>query len=317
MKLIRWGIFIIILLTSALASISANAQAEDTQFFPETGHSVTGEFLREYKKPSDPSLVYGFPITDVFSYPGDNHKYQYFQKALFLFDPDNIPGFQVSQLPLGKMLYPPEPAPTFAPNSTGCQLFTDSGTPYSVCYAFLDFFNDHGGVSQFGYPITNFENRDGMIVQYFQRARFEWHPERSPGYRVLLSDLGYEYFNEHGEYPELLLPKLGDNLPQSILALRVEIFPVYAVVPRIGEQTLYVVVQDQNSRPVTDAKVNMLVTLPSGKMDFYDMAVTNKEGIAKITFNILSDKTGIAEVSVSGIYENIMERSTSSFCIWW
>jgi len=314
---IRWGYFLIIFLTSTLAGSSAYAQGADSQFFPETGHYVTGEFLKVFNKASNPVLVYGFPITDAFSHPGDNRHYQYFEKALFLFDPDNTPGFQVKPLPLGKMLYPIEPAPTFTPISTGCQVFPDSGFTYSVCYAFLDFFQDHGGVSQFGYPISNFETREGMIVQYFQRARFEWHPELPSGNRVMISNLGYEYFKKNDENPELLLPNLGDNLPQSILALRVHTFPVYAVVPRIGTQTIYVVVQDQNHRPISGVKVNMFVTLPSGNTQFHDMAVTNNDGIAKITFDIISQSTGLAEVSVNAIYENITEQTISSFRIWW
>jgi len=43
----------------------------------------------------------------------------------------------------------------------------------------------------YGYPITEqFTSRDGRLVQYFQRARFEFHPELPAGQRVSLTPLG-------------------------------------------------------------------------------------------------------------------------------
>jgi hypothetical protein len=206
----------------------------------------------------------------------------------------------------------------YTPISSGCQVFPDSGLPFSVCYAFLDFFEEHGGVSQFGYPISNFENRDDLIVQYFQKARFEWHPELPSGNRVILSNLGSEYFKKVGENPDLLMPQLGDNIPQSILALHVTPFPVYAVVPRISKQTMYIVVQDQNHRPLPGVIVNMTVKPPGVEKDTQPFsAVTNKAGIAKITFDINYEYTGLAEVRVTAIHENLVKKVISSFWVWW
>jgi hypothetical protein len=59
-----------------------------------------------------------------------------------------------------------------------------------------DYWNAHGGLQQFGYPITEeFQEvspTDGNVytVQYFERARFEWHPENRPPYDILLGLLG-------------------------------------------------------------------------------------------------------------------------------
>jgi hypothetical protein len=61
---------------------------------------------------------------------------------------------------------------------------------------FRDYWNAHGGLGQFGYPITEqFQEAnptDGKMytVQYFERARFEWHPENRPPFDVLLGLLG-------------------------------------------------------------------------------------------------------------------------------
>src|SRR5205085_4831380 len=60
----------------------------------------------------------------------------------------------------------------------------------------LDYWNRYGGLAQFGYPITP-EFQDGnsdVIIQYFERARFELHSEFKytdyDVYYVLLGLLG-------------------------------------------------------------------------------------------------------------------------------
>jgi hypothetical protein len=61
----------------------------------------------------------------------------------------------------------------------------------------------------YGFPITEaFQDQTiGFIVQYFQHARFERHPENPPELRVIVSPLG-EYLYS----PEKPLP-LPDNFP--------------------------------------------------------------------------------------------------------
>ena len=43
-------------------------------------------------------------------------------------------------------------------------------------YGFYQFWEYHGGVPIFGYPLTNEMQEDGLTVQWFERARFELHP---------------------------------------------------------------------------------------------------------------------------------------------
>ncbi len=42
---------------------------------------------------------------------------------------------------------------------------------------FLTWWLEHGGVMIFGYPISDEMVENGRVVQYFERARFEYHPE--------------------------------------------------------------------------------------------------------------------------------------------
>ncbi|MBM4422959.1 MAG: hypothetical protein FJ030_06140 [Chloroflexi bacterium] len=70
--------------------------------------------------------------------------------------------------------------------------FDDTG--HTVRGALLAYFDSHGGLAVFGYPITD-DFRDestGLVVQYFQYARFEWHPENPEGSQVQLGRLGVE-----------------------------------------------------------------------------------------------------------------------------
>ncbi len=45
-----------------------------------------------------------------------------------------------------------------------------------VGFAFKEYFDAHGGVARFGYPVTNEFQRAGLTVQYFEKARFEYRP---------------------------------------------------------------------------------------------------------------------------------------------
>jgi hypothetical protein len=77
---------------------------------------------------------------------------------------------------------------------TACRTFL--GTGKVLCGKFLSYWQGHGGLPQFGYPISNqFSEKsplDGKeyVVQYFERTVFELHPENKPPYDVLLSLLG-------------------------------------------------------------------------------------------------------------------------------
>lgn len=72
-------------------------------------------------------------------------------------------------------------------------------TGHYVGHGFWEYWRDNGGLMIFGYPLTDeIEEPDPKapggkrVVQYFERAVFEWHPENDPPYRVLLRRLGAE-----------------------------------------------------------------------------------------------------------------------------
>src|SRR5918997_4613270 len=61
---------------------------------------------------------------------------------------------------------------------------------------FLEYWEQNGGLAVFGYPVTHARperNRDtgkSYLTQWFERNRFELHPENQPPYDVLLGRLG-------------------------------------------------------------------------------------------------------------------------------
>ncbi|MFL5733136.1 MAG: hypothetical protein ACJ78Q_08020 [Chloroflexia bacterium] len=83
---------------------------------------------------------------------------------------------------------------TNAQSSGGCRTFPETG--HKVCGRFLDYWQSHGGLPQQGYPLseefteTSALNGLPYVVQYFERAVFEYHPENKPPYDVELSQLG-------------------------------------------------------------------------------------------------------------------------------
>jgi hypothetical protein len=98
-------------------------------------------------------------------------------------------------------------ATSHAQTQNACRKFDATG--YSVCGRFLDYWMDHGGIVQQGYPISgefaevSDLNGKPYVVQYFERAVFELHPENQPPYDVLLTQLGT--IRGHEKYPQGML----------------------------------------------------------------------------------------------------------------
>lgn len=81
-------------------------------------------------------------------------------------------------------------------------------TQHAVRGEFLEFFDTYGGLSIFGYPRTEPFVQDGFVVQYFQNARFESHPENPAPYRVQLGLLGVDLKYER---PRIVPPAISSR----------------------------------------------------------------------------------------------------------
>ncbi|MCO5177580.1 MAG: hypothetical protein M9890_11525, partial [Thermomicrobiales bacterium] len=74
---------------------------------------------------------------------------------------------------------------------SGCDFVAE--TQHNICEPFRAYWNAHGGADAFGQPLTEMHYEGDLLVQYFERARFEWHSELAgTEWQILLGLLGAE-----------------------------------------------------------------------------------------------------------------------------
>ncbi len=184
-------------------------------YFPLTGHHLDNRFgFLDYWRAHGQVMRFGYPLTEVIEEHG--RPVQYFERARMEYHAE-FAGTSSSVLLglLGRARAGGEEFP-IGPAGPG-RLFPETG--YTVIGKFLQFWNKHGGLPVFGYPISESYVEpapDGqeMVVQWFERARLEYHPENVPAffqerakangaemlmlYEVLMGQLGREVAVAHG-----------------------------------------------------------------------------------------------------------------------
>ena len=310
--------FLSLLITLTLLTASwgiVRAQAPSTKYFSETGHNVTGEFLTFYNNNLNATFLYGYPITEQFT-SIDGKNVQYFQRARFEYFTELPEGQRVLLTPLGKETYASSGDTFNVENPFSCRNYVETG--FSVCFSFLEFFDLYGGSNQFGFPISGFEYREDKLVQYFEKTRLEWQPWKLEGQRVVVSDLGRVYFDKLGEDPALLAPASPvDNAPKVITSLQVRAFALKAVTLTSDNQTFFVIVQDQNGSPVSNASCTAVVHWPNGINDL-TVITTNETGIGIISLEFTNQPFGsLIYVDVTCLYNALSGATTTSFRIWY
>ncbi|GAC1544442.1 MAG: hypothetical protein NVS2B7_18750 [Herpetosiphon sp.] len=108
------------------------------------------------------------------------------------------------------------PTQRFFPNRAGLRFFAE--TSHAVREPFLNYWEKHGGLQAFGFPISEVVQEvleDGNVhdVQYFERVRMEEHLEH-PAQRVMLGLLGRALFL-HTPKPTLIPPLAPTPVPLS------------------------------------------------------------------------------------------------------
>ncbi|MGA7731876.1 MAG: hypothetical protein WCD37_11475 [Chloroflexia bacterium] len=179
--------------------------------FPQTGKSVCGRFL-QYWDAHGGLAQQGYPVSGEFQeaseIDGKTYTVQYFERAVFEAHPENKAPYDVLLSLLGRMKLEeryPGGAPDGDKGLVPGESLTFPQTGKMVSGAFLKYWREHGGLAQQGYPISNAMYQGDTraapprIVQYFERAVFELHPENDEPFSVLLSRLGAERFE--ARYP--------------------------------------------------------------------------------------------------------------------
>ena len=188
-------------------------------------HSLCGRF-KQYWDQHGGLPVFGFPITAAqpeLREDGRGHLTQWFERGRFEFHGANQAPYDVQLGRLGAERFSAShggmdfwSTPRDEGPRPGCQWFAE--TRINVCDSvasvgapgFLAYWREHGlefdgrrgtsypeSLALFGLPLTQVRRErlsDGREywVQWFERARFEWHPELPLRYRVLLGLLGNE-----------------------------------------------------------------------------------------------------------------------------
>lgn len=283
------ALLLAVVLGVALAPAAAAQTAAPAQplYFPQTGHNVEYPFL-DYFVQNGAASRFGYPITEAYPDDPTGMLIQYFQRARLEWHPGNPDPYKVQLGLLGEQLNRRQPALAAqdipSPSDPSCHYFPETG--HAACFQFLEYWRANGGLDQFGYPIAAPGLENGRIVQYFQRARLEWHPERVENQRVVLAPLGQIYFDfaqlDRGRLSPVL-PNAGANEQLRTLEMRAYASVNDAVVARGGTQTAYVVVTNQLRQPFAGAAVTLIVHYPSGDQSF-SLPATDSQGTSSINF---------------------------------
>jgi spore germination protein len=209
-------------LNTPATRIPAFPSTPERRYFPETGHSLSHGFKAFWER-SGGLPIFGYPLTEEFSEInpdlGKPFTVQYFERQRFEYHPE-LAGtpyeVQLGRLGvedakrrglLGHPAFQPIPASAV---SGDCWFFPETG--HAVCGRFLAYWRSYGlefgdpGISfreslaLFGYPISEpfTDPVTGLTIQYFERARFEYHPENPEPYQVLLGLLGRDLVRAKG-----------------------------------------------------------------------------------------------------------------------
>jgi hypothetical protein len=168
------------------------------RLFPETGKCVNEPFL-SYWNAHGQLPINGYPISDQFTQTledGKPYTVQYFERVRMELHPENQPPYDVLLGQFGRKIHPADPQ---VPAKPGAAYFAQTG--HNLAGNFLTYWSANGGLPQFGYPISEeftekLEDGKPYVVQYFERARFEHHPENKPPYDMLLGQFGRQILAE-------------------------------------------------------------------------------------------------------------------------
>lgn len=317
MRILKFALLTLAIIVTSfpISAVRAQAPEPEQEFISQTGHYVRGQFLKQYHRSPNYLTLFGYPITDEIIDPTNGRTVQYFQRARFDLIKDNA-GLHIEIAPLGELIYKEggETRPDLS-TSNKCRHFEKTGK--SVCLAFLDFYDAYDGQTYLGNPLSDFEVSDGMLVQYFENARMEWHPELTSGQKVVLTDLGRMYFDTRVGDPSFLEPALSNNLIGEPVKIETSAYVSQVLISANQTQIIYVVVQDQYLKPIQGADINIVVTQADGKNESYRLRTTNENGISRMEIPVKeSPLLSIVNIQVSAQYQSQTVHTATWFRVW-
>jgi hypothetical protein len=176
------------LLTVTPPRVRADGGTAGEACFQETGFCVRGRFLA-YWTANGGLAINGFPLSEErqeLLEDGNTYTVQYFERVRLEYHPENPAPWDVELGQFGRRVYHaaiPDPLPP-------------------IDERFRDYWLANGGLAQFGYPISvaypeRLEDGQTYTVQYFERARFELHPENPAPWDIEIGQFGRLIFAEN------------------------------------------------------------------------------------------------------------------------
>jgi type VII secretion-associated serine protease mycosin len=182
----------------------------EQHYFPETRHTLSGDFLRYWQRQGGLE-IFGFPISEVYRETGSDgtaHLVQFFERHRLELHPNQPEPYRVQLSRLGDEVLALQGRSWFTfekgTPTPGCLFFETTG--HTLCEPFLGSWRSHGleidgrpgttfeeSLALFGQPLSEVQPEEvspgvWVPVQWFERARFEDHSPNG----VLLGLLGRE-----------------------------------------------------------------------------------------------------------------------------
>ncbi len=216
--LVSIGVLLVLVGTSGR---TAPGRAQDEpRCFTEVPHCISGR-LRQFWEQAGGLAVFGFPTTPQHEawIEGRPYQVQWFQRNRLELHPEHAPPYDVLLGRLGddRLNQQRRAWHTAFPRSEpqeGCFYVAETG--HNICGRFLAAWQANGldmdgqagtsvaeSLALYGLPLSEaypeiLSNGRSYTVQWFERARFEHHPETPPPYDVLFGLLADELQQENG-----------------------------------------------------------------------------------------------------------------------
>jgi hypothetical protein len=192
--------------------LPSHAEQATSQCFAETGFCIEGR-IREYWNAQGGLRVFGYPIgpQSAIRIEGKSFTAQSFERNRLELHPENARPYDVLLGRLGADRLSQQGRDWYAfPKSATAECKTFEATQHAVCGRVWQVWRQYGlemdgtaGISEaeslalFGLPLSGLQTErmsDGSEyqVQWFERARFEVHPENAAPYDILFGLLGNE-----------------------------------------------------------------------------------------------------------------------------
>lgn len=245
----RASVSALLLLAVALVMLPTFAQASppppQAQYFPESGHAAQNWYWQFWKNTPNALRILGYPtsepfIQESFTEPGKFYRVQYFERAVLEEHPENYGRDGNKFYILGRLLgnelikgreneEPFKPVAQIGSNANQTWFPETQHTLRNdpVRGPFKQFWEQYGGLVVFGYPKSepfqekNPDTGQTYWVQYFERNRFEFHPDESdPTFRVLLGRLGAQYAAQNPDKVDqkaFEFRKPSDSMPEPFI----------------------------------------------------------------------------------------------------